>query len=156
MNPLFQRTKSLAPIPQFELWSLCARVQPGAFYAAGRAQYLPVFESEMAEFLAATQLDRYVWRKADPATGRIEVVCCTFSLLLTALVEQERLRQGAPYPLAFARVEAITDAGGHSLCGFFNENREWRIVEPQNDGLYTIARANALYPGLQIQNLMFV
>lgn len=159
MHQCFQQTKTGTPIPQEDMWSLCARTQPGSYYAVGRQFYLPIVETELVDFLKATLLDRYVWRKAaapGSQPGTIEVVCCTFSFLLAALVEQERLRQGLPYPLAFSRVEVQTGRGGHSLNGFYNPSREWRFVEPQNDTIFDPTQAKEHYPGIQIQNFMFV
>lgn len=152
----FQATKHLDPISTTELGTVAGDGVP-AF--RGRPMYLPVAEADMVEFLEISQLDRWRWRQAQPQDDTTEMVCTSFSLLLWALIEQERLRSGLLYPLSVARVTLLQpgfyDDGtpgdiGHSLCGFVNERWEFKLIEPQNDLIYA-PRADQQILGVMFQ-----
>lgn len=136
-----EKTSSLEQEQVLEIGQLAG---PSAFVDAGRNYYVPIVESELAAYLKHTEVDRYIWREAQPKADTAEMVCASFSLLLWALLEQERLKQRIFYPFAVARVRLAT----HSLCGFINENSEFKFIEPQNDRIYK--------PDMDIQTITFL
>lgn len=148
----FSESKKLKPITGTDLLLTCAYVRPAAAANVGGELYLPLVPAEVVEWLHETQIDRMVWREHITSHDAPECVCRTFSTLLWALVEQERLRCGAAYSFAFARVTLF----GHSLCGFIGDDGGLRLVEPQTDEIIPAVTYAAQYPGRDIQRFEFV
>lgn len=142
MNSTFDRSKKLAPLTCDEVDEILSAAAPNAFEDNGRLFYVPLHDDDVRDFLFKTTIDRNPWREAQPATDTPEMVCTSFSLLMIGLFEQERLKCHVLYPLAFGRIKLRT----HSLNGYINQERRLKIVEPQNDRVYSMAEFVATYP----------
>lgn len=152
----FQRTSQLPLLNVERLVAATAESAPVAWVDAGRPHYLPVDVTDMVSFLDRTKIDRHVWRVATPKDDTVELVCTSFSLLLFGLVEQERLKCGLRFPLAFGRVRLLT----HSMCGFVDPSGILHLVEPQSDRLWIVheyveSRLGLGMPRPEIQSIMF-
>lgn len=152
MSQFFQKSIDLKPLEQLEILDIASSASEIAYLGVGRRFYLPVDDTDIKDWLVATQVDRYIWREAQPVTATPEFVCVSFSALLWALVEQERLKNGLLYPLAFARLTLLT----HSLCGYINQDSQFKLVEPQDDSILTMAELQLRFPDQQIQAMMFI
>ena len=136
---------------QLEVLTIATDACPVASVEAGRPEYLAVDLQDMREFLAVTQIDRYKWREAQPATDTPELVCTSFSCLLWGLLEQERLRAGCLWPLAVARTRLFS----HSINSFITPNWAFMLIEPQTDAI--MAPAEYIKTAdLTIQSVMFL
>ena len=133
-QPAFRYTRSAEPISILQIIDSVNRVSPAAFVHGGRESYMPVNESQLIAFLRRTKMERSSWQIAQSVDTSVEKVCTSYSLLLFALVEQERLRSRCHLPLAFCRVSLFN----HSLNGFFNERGELKLVDPQLDQIFTL------------------
>lgn len=130
MKSFFQKSKqSNMRISQNDLIAIASDMSPIASVRANRPEYCLVDEDDLRQWLFATQIDRNIWREA--GIGKGEFVCVDFSLLLWALIEQERVRQQIPKPFAFARIGTLA----HSFNGAVNEARIGKLIEPQTDAI---------------------
>lgn len=130
----FDSTKQQPPINEDKVEDILNKAAPNAFIDRGQPQYLPVVESDLRHFLSRTRTDRGAWAFAQPQKDSQGKNCSSYSLMLFALMEQERLKCGCEYPLAFGRVKLFD----HAVDGFINEHGEFKIVEPQNDRIYSL------------------
>lgn len=151
----FQNSKNLNTLAFTEL----RNIADGATVFIGRPMYQPVTDYDILTFLETSKIDRYIWRTAQPDDDSDEMVCTSFSLLLWALIEQERLRSGIKYPLAVARVTLLQPGFyedgtpgdvGHSVCGFVNDQWKFKLIEPQTDEIYA-PRENQQILGVMFQ-----
>ena len=146
----FIRTKQIPAIEQQTLQSRCDEVASLAFLGFGRRHYQPVLESEMVLWLARTRVDRFRWQEG--FAGKPEFVCCSFSLLLWALLEQQRITDNVTLPLAVCRISTLE----HSMVGFFNEGGEFRTIEPQTDAIQPLRSWGFSHPQDDVQTLIFL
>ena len=148
---MFSRSKTLRRLTQLEVLTIATDACPVASVEAGRPEYLAVDIQDMREFLAVTEIDRYKWREAQPATDTPELVCTSFSCLLWGLLEQERLRAGCLWPLAGARSRLYS----HSIVSFITPNGAFMLIEPQTDAIVAPAEY-VTTPERTVQSVMFL
>lgn len=152
MIQFFQESKKLAPISGEDVLSIVAGVRLEAAANVGGDYYLPIIESELAEFLRVTKIDEYRWREANAKLKTPQLVCRTFSAIMWASLVQEQVKVGALYPWAAARVTCFR----HSVCGFVNERNRWLFFEPQDDAILSVSDFALRFPGQDVQRFEFV